>query len=151
MGLFSKALDESPERVKRIHIAKTFYVDIRWITPKQREQMLTRCSERGNVSALNLAKYAVAFSRAVIVGWEGLTTEIAIGDLGVAFKETEIAALLEYEKKSGGFLPYEVDDAANLYRTAKSEAFADKIQEALTTWEHTDLLAEVARVKKASV
>jgi hypothetical protein len=150
MAMFSKAIDDNPERVKRVHIAKTFYVSIRWINPKQREVMLTKCSERGNLGSLNLGKYAVAFSRAVIVDWEGLTVEIAVADLCIAFREADLAALLEYQEKNGGTLPYDGEDAANLYRQAKAEMFSDKIQEALNAWEHTEVLAEVARLKKAS-
>lgn len=146
----SQGIDDTPSEGKRVHIVDKFYCTIRWISQPDRERMLKKCSDRmpGGETQVNMTKHAIAFTKEIILGWEGLTTETIIDGLGVPLQEQAIATYLEVEAENGGQLPFGQRFAADLYR--RSEVLVLRISEELKNWDHGALLEKVRAAKKGS-
>ena len=132
MGFLQGKIDETPEIVRDVVIYDTFVVQMRWLTPKQRDEIAKLSFEKRGSLEISRERHARAWTKRAIEGWRGLTVDIMTGPLHVVLKgdgaETQ---LRKVEKENGGSLPYSQEDAMLLYLSALPSKFADKLHQAM--------------------
>ena len=132
MGFLQGKVDEAPEIVRDVVIHDTFVVQMRWLTPAQRDAISKASIETKRGIEVNRERYARAFTKRAIEGWRGLTVDILIDHLKVTLKHDGAeAALRKVEKENGGQLPWSQDDAILLYLSALPAKFAEKLGDAM--------------------
>jgi hypothetical protein len=148
MGFLTGHINDSPDITKDVAILDKFVVTVRWLSPKQRDEIGKQCTEyKRGMPDINRERHARAYTKRAIVGWEGLTLEV-LEKLRVSIHATAVDALREVEKKNNGTLPYNQEDASLIYLNALPEKFANKIKDAMDEIDDNSLAEEDIIEKK---
>lgn len=131
MGLIQGKIQESPEIEVDITLVDSFVLNLRWPTAKERDALAKQCTEwkRGQPD-LNRDKFARAYCKKVILGWSGLTAEV-LPKLGIVLNKEGRDGIAQVQKDNNGEIPFNINDAIDIYQNALPERFANKIKEAL--------------------
>ena len=132
MGFLQGRIDDNPVIEKDVAIADKFVVRVRWLTPKQRDEIAKQCTEyKRGMPDINRERHARAYTKRAIIGWSGLTVKTMTGPLFVKLTPEGLDYCKRLEAENGGELPWSLDDSATLYMSALPEKYANKIKEAM--------------------
>jgi len=139
-GFLQGAVDEAPIVPKDVDLGGGFVVHTNWLSPKQRDDVVNAGTEVGRRGRLDVhrKKYAHAWCRRVIKGWDGLTRDIFFKRLKMYIVPEQRARIDKVFEDHGGLLPYSHEDAVKLYCNAVPDLFAEPLRQALNEMDEDD-------------
>jgi hypothetical protein len=136
MGFLTNAINDQPDIERDVHIADQFFVTVRWLSPKQRDEILKQCTDyKRGIPDINRERHARAFTKRAVRGWRGLTIDTLTGALKIQVYPSAYADLKKVQEDNNGQLPHTQEDSVLIYLNALPDRYANKIKEAMDDWD----------------